>query len=68
MGRKRWKGETCQLEALAPDVLATLVRGAIHAYMDMQRVGQVVEAERLDRNDLLRALPRGAEVDDGASR
>ncbi len=56
---KRWKGQTCQLEALPPDVLADLVRGAIHAFMDMERVGQVVEAERLDRNDLLRALPRG---------
>ncbi len=65
---KRWKGQTCQLEALAPDVLAALVREAIEFFMDMERVGQVVEAERLDRNDLLRALPRGAEVDDGASR
>ncbi len=55
-----WEGETCQAEALAPDVLAALVREAIEAHLDLGRVGEQVERERRARTDLLRSLPAGS--------
>lgn len=54
----RWKGETCQLEALAPDQLAAIVRGAIEAHLDLDRFGRVLAKEEADRAELL-ALPPG---------
>jgi hypothetical protein len=54
----RWKGGTCQLEALPPDVLAEIVRDAILNGFNRQTLKQVLNDERLDRATLL-ALPRG---------
>jgi hypothetical protein len=54
-----WRGETCQLEALAPDDLAALVRDEIESWMDADRLADQVEREGDDRTQLLRALPRG---------
>ena len=56
---KRWKGETCQAEALPPDTLAGIVRDAIEAHLDLDRVDEQIERERRERTGLLRALPRG---------
>lgn len=57
----RWNGgETCQLEALPPDVLAGIVRSAVEERLDLDRYAQEQRAEELDRHDLLRALPAPA--------
>jgi hypothetical protein len=57
---KRWTGGgTCQLEALPPDVLATLVKDALEAGLNLDLVIRQVEVEVQDRTQLLRALPRG---------
>jgi hypothetical protein len=53
-----WRGETCQLEALAPDVLADVVRDAIVARFDSGVLRGVLEEERGERAELL-GLPRG---------
>jgi hypothetical protein len=54
-----WSGETCQLEALAPDKLADIVRDAIIGWFDLGPLQNVIDSERLDRAELLRALPQG---------
>jgi hypothetical protein len=54
-----WKGETCQLEALAPDLLAVTVREAIEQWFDADKLRAVVGLEAGERVDLLRALPAG---------
>lgn len=56
-----WKGETCQLEALAPDQLAEIITAAIEDHLDLGIYRQVLAQEDLDRAELL-ALPSG-EVD-----
>jgi hypothetical protein len=58
---RRWSGETCQLEALAPDVLARIVRGAIESRLDLALWERQVETEGEDRTALYRALPAGGE-------
>jgi hypothetical protein len=55
---KKWKGPTCQLEALAPDVLAEIVKRAIVDQLDLDRFERALEQERADRAELL-ALPPG---------
>lgn len=57
---KKWSGETCQLEALAPDVLANIIEDAIARWLDRDEYTAVVEQEREDRSELL-ALPAGGE-------
>lgn len=54
-----WDGGTCQLEALAPDVLAGIVEGAIRRHLDLDVLDRCREAEREDRAELL-GLPEGA--------
>lgn len=54
----RWEGETCQLEALAPDVLAEIVTDAIEKHLDMNKFGAVLDLEEYDRQQLL-SLPSG---------
>jgi hypothetical protein len=53
-----WQGGTCQLEALAPDDLATIVRDAILSWLDIDDLARILEIERLERAELL-GLPRG---------
>ena len=57
---RRWRGETCQLEALPPDLLAGLVRDAIAARLRGDVFERQVGQEEADRRALLRALPAGA--------
>ena len=54
-----WQGGTCQLEALAPDVLAGIVDDAIRDQLDLGRWAEQVQAEEQDRIELTRALPAG---------
>jgi len=54
-----WAGETCQLEALAPDDLAAIVTAAIEEWFNLDRLADQVEIEREERTQLLRALPAG---------
>lgn len=55
----RWRGETCQLEALPPDVLARAVREAIAGGDAPGIFENQVEQEEADRRAILRALPAG---------
>lgn len=58
---RRWRGDTCQVEALAPDQLASIVEGAIQRRLDLVRVAHVVSAEEIDQVELFKGLPRGSE-------
>jgi hypothetical protein len=55
---RTWRGGTCQLEALAPDVLAEIVHEAILEHFDLDRLQRVLNQERADRAQLL-GLPQG---------
>jgi hypothetical protein len=57
---KRWEGETCQLEALDPSTLASVVDAAITEWLDEDTFDEELDREREDRAELL-ALPRGDE-------
>jgi hypothetical protein len=52
-----WVGGTCQLEALAPDVLAEVVDSAIASYFDDDLLDLQIRAEQADKIELRRALP-----------
>jgi len=54
---RRWVGETCQLEALPPDVLARLLTSAIEANLDQETLARAREAEAQERRQISRALP-----------
>jgi hypothetical protein len=56
---KQWVGSTCQLEALAPDQIADLLRLAIEAELDMELHRGVLEMEREDRAELTKLLLTG---------
>jgi hypothetical protein len=57
---KNWAGsETCQLEALAPDQLATVVRTAIETLIDTDMLNAQLAHEQDDRAELL-GLPPGS--------
>jgi hypothetical protein len=53
----RWDGQTCQLEALAPDVLARIVRGAVMDMLDPDALAEQKDAEQADRRELRAILP-----------
>lgn len=55
---KSWSGGTCQLEALPPDILAELVRGAITEWFDFDILADHMGAEAVERAELL-GLPAG---------
>jgi len=56
---RNWQGtETCQLEALAPDELAAIVRSAIDSYFDVEILQLQLDREHEERAELL-GLPRG---------
>jgi hypothetical protein len=56
---RNWQGETCQLEALAPDELATLITDTIENELDHARFDAEVEREHEDVVELWRGLPAG---------
>lgn len=53
----RWRGETCQLEALGPDDLAMLLRETIEGYLDPEILKRDREEEARERMQVARALP-----------
>jgi hypothetical protein len=58
---KNWQGEaTCQLEALRPDVLATLLDATIKTYLNLAVYEQDLKAEEEERRRITKALPAGA--------
>jgi hypothetical protein len=57
---KRWGGrETCQLEALPPDVLSGVLAATIESYLDAEILKADREAEAEERRRIARALPTG---------
>lgn len=57
---KRWAGEeTCQLEALPPDTLASLLAENIESHLEPNILAEDREAEGKERRQISRALPSG---------
>lgn len=56
----KWKGETCQLEGLAPDDLAEIVDDAIRSRMIPSKLDEQIMLEESERIALLRSLPDGS--------
>jgi hypothetical protein len=54
--RRAFHGETCQVEALAPDVLANILRSAIETRIDHAAYERVLKREREVRRELVRRL------------
>jgi hypothetical protein len=54
--RRAFAGETCQAEALAPDVLAAILRDAIEARIDRRVFDRVLKHERAVRRELIERL------------
>jgi hypothetical protein len=54
--RRAFNGETCQAEALAPDVLAAILRDAIEARIDRRALDRVLKRERQVRRELAHRL------------
>ncbi|MEP0323027.1 MAG: hypothetical protein ABJP67_14500 [Nitratireductor sp.] len=54
---KGWQGQTCQLEALAPDVIAGILKEAIASLLDEERLQGDRAAEVVERRHLALALP-----------
>jgi hypothetical protein len=50
--RRAFAGETCQAEALAPDVLAGILRNAIVTRIDRRAYERVLRRERQVRREL----------------
>jgi hypothetical protein len=59
LARRAFTGATCQAEALAPDVLAAILRDAIEARIDRRALDRVLKRERQVRRELAHLL-RGA--------
>lgn len=53
---KTWRGETCQLEALAPDQIAGLLRGAIEDVLDLDLIAADLGEEAMERAELSKVL------------
>jgi hypothetical protein len=54
--RRAFNGQTCQAEALSPDVLAQIVRDAIEARIDLNILERVKKREKQMQRQLLRQL------------
>jgi hypothetical protein len=54
--RRAFSGQTCQAEALAPDVLAEILRDAIEARIDHRALNRVLKREREVRRELKERL------------
>ena len=52
-----WRGETCQLEALPPDMIATLLSDKISQYIDFEKFNEDIEAEQKERVLINNLLP-----------
>jgi hypothetical protein len=59
---RNWTGETCQLEAMPPELLADTVREAIRSEIDLDVYRREVALEQADRERILRGLELAAEA------
>lgn len=57
---KSWKGGTCQLEALPPNLIAGILRSAIDRHFDQDRLEADQRQEAVDRRRIAMALPAPA--------
>jgi hypothetical protein len=51
--KRAFTGETCQVEALPPDILAQILRTAIEQRIDQRVLDRVLRQERTARRELL---------------
>lgn len=51
-----WVGATCQAEAMAPDLLAEIVEGALRETLDLDVYRGLLETEREERDELVARL------------
>lgn len=51
-----WRGETCQAEAMPPDLIAQLLTEAIRQELDLETYEEVVDAERRERDEVVSAV------------
>jgi len=51
-----WVGDTCQLEAMPPDVLASTVQAAIEAHLDLERYEEECDLEAADEDSIARGI------------
>lgn len=56
---KTWTGETCQLEALAPDQIGAVVQRAVLRLIDQDRYRMDLDQEAWERMQISYALPAG---------
>ena len=54
---KRWRGQTCQLEALAPNQIAALLTDQIERIVNVERMEHTRRIEAWERQELSRLLP-----------
>lgn len=54
--KRAFRGDTCQAEAIAPDVLANIVRQAIESRIDQATLDRVLKREKRDRAALIKKL------------
>jgi hypothetical protein len=58
----RWGSKrACQLEALEPNVLASVLTEAIEAHLDLDILEEDIEAEAAERQEIIGMLPSGSE-------
>jgi hypothetical protein len=57
--RRAFRGETCQAEAIAPDVLAQILRDAIDVRIDQRALQAVKRREQVARRELLARFGSG---------
>lgn len=50
---RNWSGETCQLEAMPPDLLAEVIDGAIRDVLDLDAIEDVTDTERSERTAMI---------------
>lgn len=47
-----WFEETCQAEAMPPDLLAEIIRGELERWVDLDQRAEVLEREKTERDEL----------------
>ena len=57
--KRAFRGETCQVESIAPDALATILENAIKERLDPSAYYRVLVQEREERERLVRLIAVG---------
>lgn len=61
---RNWIGETCQAEAMPPDLLADTVREAIEAEIDDEQFQEIADQSEQERDGLIERLAAAMEEDE----